>query len=92
MNTFPGVVTFEPDHPVKLTLHGCHARWVARLNPPDVALPGHVITFAISRTHAEKHLACELYADVHGCEPEEVSLDHAWAWFQAEGFYVTWLA
>lgn len=89
--SFPGIVTFDPDHPGRVTENGQPVTWVGRLNAPGVALGGRIVTFALDRDHACKHLARELYADVHGCEPEEVALEHAWAWFATQGFVVTWL-
>lgn len=90
--TFPGIVTFDPDYPVlRHSETGQALCWVGRLNAPGVALGGTVVTFAVDVEHACKHLARELYADAHGCEPEEVELGHAYAWFQIVGFEVRWL-
>jgi hypothetical protein len=89
---FPGIVSMDPDHPPSYSPSGCNARWVARLNPRLSAMPATFTTFALDRHNAEQHLARELYADVHGCEPEEVTLEHAWAWYGLEGVSVSWLS
>lgn len=90
--SFPGIVTFDPDYPTRMTESNQDACWVGRLNASGVALGGTVVTFAMNREHACKHLARELYADLHRCEPEDVALEHAWAWFQTQGFEVRWLS
>lgn len=84
VNHYPGIVCFEAD-----TSNRTH--WIARLCPARTTLPGATYTlFASDRQNAYHHFAISLYADTHDVETEDVPLEAATSWLEAQGLELSW--